>query len=78
MPYIGQPIVPYIQSMPNDGDYNSSKAIRSGAGWGSQHLILSRVNDASWSFPSFQNKQYLIIELLNNDSSKEHHRKIKN
>ena len=28
---IGQPIVPYIQSMPNDGDYNSSKAIRSGA-----------------------------------------------
>lgn len=58
---IGQPIVPYIQSMPNEGDYSSSKAIRSGAGWGSQHLILSRVNDASWSFPSFQNKQYLVL-----------------
>ncbi|MDB2362799.1 T9SS type A sorting domain-containing protein, partial [Flavobacteriales bacterium] len=43
------------------GDYSSGRAIRSGYGWGNQHLILSRVNDASWSFPSFQNRQYLVL-----------------
>ncbi|MBL6872770.1 MAG: gliding motility-associated C-terminal domain-containing protein [Flavobacteriales bacterium] len=60
-PVIGSPIIPQIASMPTEGDYNSSKAIRSGDGWGSQHAIMSRLNDASWSFPSFQNRQYLVV-----------------
>ena len=47
--------------MPNEGNYQASKTIQSGSGWGSQFLILSRVNDSNWSFPSFQDKQYLII-----------------
>ncbi len=60
-PVIGTPITPQIVSMPTEGDYSSGRAIRSGDGWGNQHLILSRVNDASWSFPSFQNRQYLVL-----------------
>lgn len=50
---VGSPIIPQISSMPNEGDYSSSRVIRSGSGSGAQHVIMSRVNDASWSFPSF-------------------------
>ena len=60
-PIIGSPLVPQIANMPNEGNYQASKTIQSGSGWGSQFLILSRVNDSNWSFPSFQDKQYLII-----------------
>ena len=32
-PVIGSPLIPQISSMPTEGDYNSSKATRSGNGW---------------------------------------------
>lgn len=61
-PVVGTPLIPQITNMPDDGDYQASKGIRSGDGWGSQHVVMSRVNNGNWSFPSFENRQYLILE----------------
>lgn len=61
-PVVGTPLIPQITNMPDDGDYQASKGIRSGDGWGNQHVFMSRVNNGNWSFPSFENRQYLILE----------------
>ena len=60
-PVIGTPIIPQLQTTNTVGDYISSKAIYSGNGWGNQHVIMSRVNDFNWSFPSFTDRQYLVL-----------------
>lgn len=60
-PVIGSPIIPQIVTTNTDGNYTSSKAMNPGSGWGSQHVVMSRKNDGSWSFPSFQNRQYLVL-----------------
>ncbi|MBL6662549.1 MAG: gliding motility-associated C-terminal domain-containing protein [Flavobacteriales bacterium] len=61
-PVVGTPLIPQITDMPTDGDYIASKTIMSNSGWGNQHVVISRVNNNDWSFPSFQNKQFLILE----------------
>jgi hypothetical protein len=103
-PVIGTPIAPQIVSMPTEGDYSSGRAIRSGDGWGNQHLILNGIIQIESTkeikiisilslrgklvvkSESFSNRVDIsnlkngiyIIELLNTDSSKEHHQIIKN
>ncbi|MBL6662548.1 MAG: gliding motility-associated C-terminal domain-containing protein [Flavobacteriales bacterium] len=63
-PVIGNPLVTEVSVLGNSGNYLAGKAIRTGSGYDNQIVLISRKNNADWSFPSLQNKQFLMFEFV--------------
>ena len=63
-PAAGSALPPDIVNTATSGSYTGSKALRN-TNWafGGQSSILSRVNDANWSFPSFVGATGIILEV---------------
>ena len=59
-PVIGTPLITQVSF----GNYQAGKAIRTGSGWDIQSVLFSRKNNTDWSFPSLQNKKFIMFEFV--------------
>jgi len=61
---IGTPLITQVCFLGNSGNYQAGRAICTGSGWENQSVLISRKNNTDWSFPSLQNKQFLMFEFV--------------
>ena len=57
---IGTPLITRVSF----GNYQAGKAIRTRSGWDIQSVLLSRKNNTDLSFPSLQNKKFIMFEFV--------------